>query len=490
NNNNNNSNNKNNHNKNNNDHHYHHYHHNNTASGREASAVEVTAVKAEQIIIGQNSKREDYKDDDVDSQILEREHIDDMVAVQPKFVPETNPLEHITKEKLNDETDNKREIEYKRYSRDYYINNVSKSNESPSKSGSAEQYTEVNLTKQATENHTYTDTQRLYNDCHWTLAAPVRRSCSLKLLSHNNSKTNNNRHQTVTRCASSVSQYENTKCFIKTSNTTSSPLKRRTVSMLSGCTTLKATNNSPPPQSNDHQDVLYKAVPAQVVVADDLGSSIENNSQKSPKSANTSTSDDTDTVRIYDFKKQETIKVRSVDTPQRSEEEKGKENTTPTADRAKQLHFNRSESVGRGSTPSAFKFLQPKRKLIDPSHVMSLDEDERPLVSPMVDKPVIEKEVAEALPSVKALAKAFLLSSSASQTSQTEKPDTKKAKIPPPLAQKKSIGPGKLSSRQEADTNEDATITSDLSSLDTGNLESTSEGQQSGRGWVKEDGGK
>lgn len=30
---------------------------------------------------------------------------------------ETNPLEHITKEKLNDETDNKREIEYKRYVR-------------------------------------------------------------------------------------------------------------------------------------------------------------------------------------------------------------------------------------------------------------------------------------------------------------------------------------------------------------------------------------
>ncbi|KAL9920492.1 myosin-7a binding protein isoform 2-T7 [Glossina fuscipes fuscipes] len=289
---------------------------------------------------------------------------------------EANPLEHITKEKLNDETDNKREIEYKRYSRDYYINNVSKSNESPSKSGSAEQYTE-------------------------------------------------------------------------------------------GCTTLKATNNSPPPQSNDHQDVLYKAVPAQVTVADDIGSSIENISQKSPKSANTSTSDDTDTVRIYDFKKQETIKVRSEVTPQRSEEEKGKENTMPTADRAKQLNFNRSESVGRGSTPSAFKFLQPKRRLIDPSHVMSLDEDERPLVSPMVDKPVIEKEVAEALPSVKALAKAFLLSSSASQTSQTEKPDTKKAKISPPLVQKKSIGPGKLSSRQEADTNEDATITSDLSSLDT-----------------------
>uniref|UniRef100_A0A1B0AKD5 Uncharacterized protein n=1 Tax=Glossina palpalis gambiensis TaxID=67801 RepID=A0A1B0AKD5_9MUSC len=278
----NNNSNNNNHNKNNIDHHYHHYHHNNTTSGREASAVEVTTLKAEQIIIGQNNKIEDYKDDDIDNQILEREHIDDMVAVQPKFVPgsiaereylkwhnavdmpnnpyapealkkringsqercmdlpnispgkEANPLEHITKEKLNDETDNKREIEYKRYSRDYYINNVSKSNESPSKSGSAEQYTEVNLTKQATENHIYTDTQRLYNDCHWTLAAPVRRSCSLKLLSHNNSKTNHNRHQTVTRCASSVSQYENTKCFVKNSNTIS-PLKRRTVSMLSVC---------------------------------------------------------------------------------------------------------------------------------------------------------------------------------------------------------------------------------------------------------------
>lgn len=289
---------------------------------------------------------------------------------------ETNALEHITKEKLNDETDIKREIEYKRYSRDYYINNVSKSNESPSKTGSAEKYTE-------------------------------------------------------------------------------------------GCTTLKATNNSPPPQSNDHQDVLYKAVPAQVLVADDLGSSLENISQKSPKSTNTSTSDDTDTVRIYDFKKQETVKVRHEVTTQRCEEEKGKENTTPAAERPKQMNFNRSDSAGRGSTPSAFKFLQPKRKLIDPSHVMSLDEDERPLICPMVDKPVIEKEVAEALPSVKALAKAFLLSSSVSQTSQTEKPDTKKAKLTAPVVQKKSLGPVKLSSRQETDANEDATITSDLSSLDT-----------------------
>lgn len=223
------------------------------------------------------------------------------------------------------------------------------------------------------------------------------------------------------------------------------------------------------------------------MVADDIGSSLENNSQKSPKSTNTSTSDDTDTVRIYDFKKQETIKVRSEDTPQRSEEEKGKENTTPTADRAKQLHFNRTESVGRGSTPSAFKFLQPKRKLIDPSHVMSLDEDERvservirksfcnsnkkkklyiyayilyfqPLVSPMVDKPVIEKEVAEALPSVKALAKAFLLSSSASQTSQAEKADTKKVKksnisvSPPPSLpslQEKKTKPRNLTNWKE-----------------------------------------
>ncbi|KAI9577617.1 hypothetical protein GQX74_013311 [Glossina fuscipes] len=86
---NNNGNNNNNHNKNNIDHHYHHYHHNNTTSGREASAVEVTTLKAEQIIIGQNNKIEDYKDDDIDNQILEREHVDDMVAVQPKFVPGT-----------------------------------------------------------------------------------------------------------------------------------------------------------------------------------------------------------------------------------------------------------------------------------------------------------------------------------------------------------------------------------------------------------------
>lgn len=30
----------------------------------------------------------------------------------------------------------------------------------------------------------------------------------------------------------------------------------------------------------------------------------------------------------------------------------------------------------RGSTPTAFKFLQPKRKLIEPNQVLSVDEDD------------------------------------------------------------------------------------------------------------------
>uniref|UniRef100_A0A1A9WMU7 Uncharacterized protein n=1 Tax=Glossina brevipalpis TaxID=37001 RepID=A0A1A9WMU7_9MUSC len=86
-----NKNNNNNHNKNNNnDHHYYHQHeHELTTSIREASAVEVTTqLKPEQIIVhNNNNKIKDYQDD-VDNVILEKEeHIDDMTAVQPKFVP-------------------------------------------------------------------------------------------------------------------------------------------------------------------------------------------------------------------------------------------------------------------------------------------------------------------------------------------------------------------------------------------------------------------
>lgn len=94
-------------------------------------------------------------------------------------------------------------------------------------------------------------------------------------------------------------------------------------------------------------------------------------------------------------------------------------------------------STSRGSTPPAFRFLQPKRRLIEPSQVLSIDEDEvvsrivvftrsnksypppslwqiEPSPSP-VEKTPIEDEVAHSMPSVKALAQAFLLTSKRTQ---------------------------------------------------------------------------
>jgi len=58
-------------------------------------------------------------------------------------------------------------------------------------------------------------------------------------------------------------------------------------------------------------------------------------------------------------------------------------------------------------TPQSFKFLHPKRKIIEPSQILTQEQYTTPPETP--DKIVIEEEIVHTLPSVKALAKAFLL---------------------------------------------------------------------------------
>ncbi|XP_059225452.1 uncharacterized protein LOC106081450 isoform X5 [Stomoxys calcitrans] len=159
------------------------------------------------------------------------------------------------------------------------------------------------------------------------------------------------------------------------------------------------------------------------------------------------------------------------------------EETTATARKERPLTLNVSQqaessvsqTVGttptRGSTPAAFKFLQPKRKLLDPSQVLSLEEgDEEQANGASADKPVIEKEVAHALPSVKALAKAFLMTSTTVQQQQSaEKVWPRKTKIMP-VTEKDNNSPVKYLENLNIDidkSEEDMTITSDLSSLET-----------------------
>ncbi|XP_075167977.1 uncharacterized protein LOC142240157 [Haematobia irritans] len=112
--------------------------------------------------------------------------------------------------------------------------------------------------------------------------------------------------------------------------------------------------------------------------------------------------------------------------PKETEEFKS-EKAKIVTQRPSSLNLGRKDSSGsacatptRGSTPPAFKFLQPKRKLMDPSHILSFEEDEETQEATggfSSEKPVIEKEVAHALPSVKALARAFLMTSAPTQRS-------------------------------------------------------------------------
>ncbi|XP_061390045.1 serine-rich adhesin for platelets [Musca vetustissima] len=254
-----------------------------------------------------------------------------------------------------------------------------------------------------------------------------------------------------------------------------------------------------PPQVEKSETAsdLYKAIPAQVVmtVEDNTttsSSSLDTMSQQSLQSGvggGATTSDDSDTIKIYNFKKQETTTLsREGDRDVAASESTKKEEATKQApgetiakERPTMLNISRQESTTplsagttptRGSTPPAFKFLQPKRKLLNPSQVLSQDDDdgEQPSCSQdKPDKPVIEKEVVHALPSVKALARAFLMTSSSSQHS-AERIWPRKAKtIPGQLkTPTKSIVKPIESPKAEVDkSEEDATIASDLSSLET-----------------------
>lgn len=95
----------------------------------------------------------------------------------------------------------------------------------------------------------------------------------------------------------------------------------------------------------------------------------------------TSTSDDSDTIKIYDFEKQResdaVIEDKAVSQKEQPIPDKVDFKEEPSC-----LAFNRSERSGnvatpaRGSTPMAFRFLQPKRKLLEPSQVLSVDEED------------------------------------------------------------------------------------------------------------------
>ncbi|XP_034654710.1 uncharacterized protein LOC117892526 isoform X3 [Drosophila subobscura] len=239
---------------------------------------------------------------------------------------------------------------------------------------------------------------------------------------------------------------------------------------------------------------VYTALPAQV-----LDDSLETQSNPSLHSlqTTTTTSDESETVRVYDFNKQETTVIRAAPA-----EQQPSSSTTSSMESARSaplsssstdasvskkrerpvvLQFGPSDSVPsigspastptRGSTPPAFRFLQPKRRLIEPSQVLSVDEDDWPEPStPGAEKPAVEDEVAHAMPSVKALAQAFLLTSKAQQAERrwrskvrmaathdsSDKPATSLARRPK-LEHAVSM----------AEVADESTIASDLSSLET-----------------------
>ncbi|XP_037827901.1 titin isoform X3 [Lucilia sericata] len=215
---------------------------------------------------------------------------------------------------------------------------------------------------------------------------------------------------------------------------------------------------------------LYKAIPAQVV---------ENNSSSTDsmpllsaeiETNTTTTSDDSDTIKIYDFQTQQETKT----TIKVADREQATVDDVNSKERPCGLAFSRSESGGniitptRGATPQAFKFLQPKRKLLEPSQVLSVEEDESQVVSSPSDKPVIEADVVKALPSVKALARAFLMTTN---TTQPEKLWLRKARTLSQGGKKRSCSPKRsldhIMRTEQLKPEDDLTITSDLSSLET-----------------------
>ncbi|XP_065370575.1 uncharacterized protein M7BP isoform X5 [Calliphora vicina] len=215
---------------------------------------------------------------------------------------------------------------------------------------------------------------------------------------------------------------------------------------------------------------LYKAIPAQVVENNSSSTDVMSPLSGEMEGNTTTTSDDSDTIKMYDFKtQQETIKDTTI-----THREQARVDEINSKERPSSLAFSRSESgvnivtPTRGSTPMAFKFLQPKRKLLEPNQVLSVEENEPQIVSSPSEKPVIEAEVAKALPSVKALARAFLMTTKASQP---EKIWLRKARTLSQGGNKRSYSPKRsldhLMKSERSKPEDDITITSDLSSLET-----------------------
>ncbi|XP_033150947.1 uncharacterized protein LOC108596318 isoform X3 [Drosophila busckii] len=245
---------------------------------------------------------------------------------------------------------------------------------------------------------------------------------------------------------------------------------------------------------------VFKAVPAQVL--DESHSSMDTQSTPSIQSQAT-TSDDSDTVRVYDCKNQQTKIIRPGPELEPEAETELSSGSTPSMESAQSepspsicldnsrkrerpvvLQFGPADAVPtvsssptmtptRGSTPPAFRFLQPKRRLIEPSQVLSIDEDEVPQEpsTPTEKQPAIEKEVAHAMPSVKALAKAFMLTNKHMQAERRLRakhvtlmaPD-EAPRTPSPTQSRRQMLQHAVSMAEVAD---ESTIASDLSSLET-----------------------
>uniref|UniRef100_A0A6P4FH02 General transcriptional corepressor trfA isoform X8 n=1 Tax=Drosophila rhopaloa TaxID=1041015 RepID=A0A6P4FH02_DRORH len=253
--------------------------------------------------------------------------------------------------------------------------------------------------------------------------------------------------------------------------------------------------SEPATEQDPSQDSVYKALPVQVL--DESLDSQSNPSLYSLQTTTTTTSDESDTVRIYDFNKQETTVIKAA-----REEQQPSTSTTSSMESAQSAppsvsSFDSSSSkkrerpvvlqfgpgdtaptIGspagtptRGSTPPAFRFLQPKRRLIDPSQVLSVDEDDVPEPSiPAAEKPVIEDEVAHSMPSVKALAQAFLLTSKHTQPQRRWRASVRIA-APPDTPDKPTSSLAKRHKLEHAvsmaEVADESTIASDLSSLET-----------------------
>ncbi|XP_041449021.1 serine-rich adhesin for platelets isoform X7 [Drosophila obscura] len=243
---------------------------------------------------------------------------------------------------------------------------------------------------------------------------------------------------------------------------------------------------------------VYTALPAQV-----LDDSLETQSNPSLHSlqTTTTTSDESETVRVFDFNKQETTIIRAAPA-----EQQPSSSTTSSMESAQSapassssidasvskkrerpvvLQFGPADSVPsigspvstptRGSTPPAFRFLQPKRRLIEPSQVLSVDEDDLLEPStPVAEKPAIEDEVVRAMPSVKALAQAFLLTSKAQQAERKWRSKVRIAGAAASAPETPDKPATSLARRHKlehavsmAEVADESTIASDLSSLET-----------------------